>query len=503
MGSERSGTGTFLATSSMGSFFSNSSLGTKSFEKQPSLANFVPNRSVKIVDLRMKPKNIARLTQHEAEMWKNIGKHNHVVQLINVRAEFGMCFFIMEMCSASLLHYLSSVPLVDERKLGETFAQMLLGIEFLHRSKIAHRDIKPDHFVVGGDSGHTIKLGDFALATFQDEMLTGECGTALYMAPEMVLHRGYDLKVDVWSFGVIVYALLLGHFPYDVDEKDSEGVKQTIASAKDAPSFKAGIPITPTASSFAKSLLCRNPKQRPSANAALKSIFMIDIITQSHEVHNDLPNLKAQLHHVKKLRAFQNKDLVDKSEIDDILNRQQLFVHGLPLPGMKEQSIVVQKLGTSRGLEEHHKSKKRNSFLNSEDSEKLGFVLGEKVKCIEATSGIVKGQVGHVVGFSDCHVHVEFAGTAPKKLKPSQLKVMVARKCSSRNSNFSSHLSKMSKSDSLASLVSTQVGSPSTGSPANSVTDDEDDSSTSLWTDLCEPQVLAIETCDVKSENSI
>jgi serine/threonine protein kinase len=463
-----------------GSFFSKSSsldsVGSKSFEKQPSIANLAPNRSVKIVDLRMKPKNIARLAQNEVDIWKNLEKHNHIVELMTVKQEYGMYFLIMEMCSASLLHYLASIPVADERKLGESFAQMLLGIEFLHKSMVVHRDIKPDHFVVGGHAGHTIKLCDFALATVHDHELTGECGTALFMAPEMVLHRAYDMKVDVWSFGVIIYALLLGRFPYDVDEKDSAEVKQTIASTKEAPSFRTVVPISSTALAFTKSLLSREPTQRPSASQALKNRFMIDIITQSHEVNNDLPNLHDQLHQVKQLRAFQNKDLRDKSEIDDMLNRQQLFVHGQPLPGMKQQSIVVQKLASNKGLDEHQKSKKRNTLLTSEDNEQLGFALGEKVKCARAANGITIGTVGEVVGFIEFHVNVEFPGATRRKFKPSQLLRMTDGRGSARNSNNWSPPSNnwsppsktskedicsiMSNEDTLLSSLSTQTGSP-------------------------------------------
>jgi serine/threonine protein kinase len=455
---------------------------------QPSLATFTPNRSVKIVDTRMKPKNIAKLAQNEVEIWKNLGKHNHIVRLMNTKHEFGMCFFIMEMCSTSLLHYLSSMPDVDERSLGESFAQMLLGIEFLHKSNVVHRDVKPDHFVVGGDHGKTIKLHDFALATVHDHQMTGECGTALFMAPEMVLHCAYDTKVDVWAFGVIVYALLFGRFPYDVDGKDSSGVKQAIACATASPSFKTAVPISPSALEFTKALLCRDPLQRTSASAALRKKFVVDVITQNHEVDKDLPDLRDQLHQVKQLRAFQNRDLEHKSEIDDILNRQQLFVHGLPLPGMKQHSIVVQKLGSSTSSEEHHKSLKRNSFSNCEESEKFGFALGETVKFAAVANDISKGAVGKVVGFGGSHVHVEFPGCTRKKFRPSQLKGCGDGRGSIRNSIDLSPSSNLSRQDSF------DRSSSSSSTPESSQTSTQLNSSGGSST--------SIETCDIESEFS-
>jgi serine/threonine protein kinase len=445
----------FSQEKSGGSFFGKTkSKGVGTPREQPSLSTFVPNRSVKIVDLRMKPKSIVKLTQNEVKIWKNLGKHNNIVRLLSVKQEFGMHFLITEMCSASLLHYLSSMPVVDERTLGESFAQMLLGIEFLHNSNVVHRDIKPDHFVVGGDTGDTIKLCDFTLATKDEQQLTSECGTALFMAPEMLLHRAYDAKVDIWSFGVIVYALLLGRFPYDVDEKSSEEVKQTIAHTEDAPSFRTAVAISSAAIGFTKSLICRDPLQRPSAITALKNKFMIDIIRQKHEVDSDLPSLKHQLHQVKQLRAFQNKDLDHKSEIDDMLSRNQLSVHGLPLLGVTEQASPYHR--SSGSVEEHHKSSKRNSFINSEEIEKFGFTLGEKVKCAEVANGVRRiATEGHVVGFTDFLVLADFPGCTRSKFKPTQL-LKIDNGVSDNKSNPSSNFSKQ---DSLVSVFSTLTGS--------------------------------------------
>jgi calcium/calmodulin-dependent protein kinase (CaM kinase) II len=443
------------------------SLVSELFDKRLSLANCAPNRSVKVVDLRLKTKNLLRLAQNEVEIWKNLGKHNHIVHLIDVRKELDMCFFIMEMCSTSLLNYLSSIPLVDERTLGESFAQMLLGVEFLHKAKVVHRDVKPDNFVVGGNTGRSIKLCDFSLAKVHDsrDKLTGECGTALFMAPEMVLGNGYDMKVDIWSFGVIVYALFFGRFPYDVDEKDSSEVKQAIASAKSAPCFRTMVPISPAALAFTMSLLCRDPRKRPIASTALKKQFMVDIIETRRDVHNcDLPNLKDHLRRVKQVRAFQNKELLDKSEIDDLLNQQQLRVHKLPLPKMKQQSIVVSQLSSSRILEDQQKSEKRNSLSNSLEGEKFGFALGEQVQCTEAANGITLGAVGKVVGFTDFLVNVEFPGFTRRKFTPSDLVSVIDKQGSMRSPNNWSPQPSMNWSPQESLLSSSPSGSTLMGS---------------------------------------
>merc|ERR1719353_856031 len=143
----------------------------------------------------------------------------------------------MEKCASGLLQALEKMPEINERGLGTVFAQMLLGISHCHGAKVVHRDVKPDNFLVGGEGGQTIKLGDFGLSAIMPKQgkLPGVFGTAPFMCPEMLVGRWYDEKADVWSFAVIVYVLLFGLFPYMPKQQSSKAMKQAIIEGGSTP----------------------------------------------------------------------------------------------------------------------------------------------------------------------------------------------------------------------------------------------------------------------------
>jgi len=97
------------------------------------------------------------------------------------------------------------------------------GIQYLHSNDILHRDIKPSNIFLMKDN--TIKLGDFGISKdihiFHYTRTQG-AGTPLYMAPEIILKKKYDLKVDVWSLGVTFCHLMTLHFPFELKKNDPD-----------------------------------------------------------------------------------------------------------------------------------------------------------------------------------------------------------------------------------------------------------------------------------------
>ena len=91
------------------------------------------------------------------------------------------------------------------------------GLKHLHEKRIVHRDLKPENILLTGlseDSNPVI--GDFGHSTIlQDgEQETKLCGTRGYVAPEILQCKPYSLPVDIWSFGIMLYALVEGEFPF-------------------------------------------------------------------------------------------------------------------------------------------------------------------------------------------------------------------------------------------------------------------------------------------------
>lgn len=115
------------------------------------------------------------------------------------------------------------------RKLAEptakiAFKQILDAVSFCHSKNIVHRDIKLDNILL--DEYGNIKLCDFGVSKRmpKDGKFRERCGTPAYIAPEILNETGYDGKTaDIWSMGVVLYAMLYGNFPFKAENvKDLE-----------------------------------------------------------------------------------------------------------------------------------------------------------------------------------------------------------------------------------------------------------------------------------------
>ena len=114
-----------------------------------------------------------------------------------------------------LFDYIGKQGYLDEKEAVRIFRQIISGLSYCHRFKICHRDLKPENILLDGNQN--VKIVDFGMAALQpvNKYLKTSCGSPHYAAPEIAQGKPYrGDRVDIWSCGVILFAMLAGYLPF-------------------------------------------------------------------------------------------------------------------------------------------------------------------------------------------------------------------------------------------------------------------------------------------------
>uniref|UniRef100_A0A1J3EML6 non-specific serine/threonine protein kinase n=1 Tax=Noccaea caerulescens TaxID=107243 RepID=A0A1J3EML6_NOCCA len=148
-------------------------------------------------------------------------KHPNIVELHEVMASKSKIYFAMELVRGGELFAKVAKGRLREDVARVYFQQLISAVDFCHSRGVYHRDLKPENLLL--DEEGNLKVTDFGLSAFtehlkQDGLLHTTCGTPAYVAPEVILKKGYDgAKADLWSCGVILFVLLAGYLPFQDD----------------------------------------------------------------------------------------------------------------------------------------------------------------------------------------------------------------------------------------------------------------------------------------------
>ena len=171
-------------------------------------------------------------------------------------------YIVMEYVGdGDLFDYIRDFGPLEERTSIFIFRQIMAGMEYLHSMNVCHRDLKCENVLV--TNGGVVKIADFSMAAIQqgpNDLLQSYCGSPHYCSPEIVGQRGpyIGAKCDVWSMGVVLYAMLSNTLPFDAGDLTSLLATIVRGVYKIPPTF------SPEAVEFINKLLVLDPSRRLS-----------------------------------------------------------------------------------------------------------------------------------------------------------------------------------------------------------------------------------------------
>ncbi|XP_072444794.1 serine/threonine-protein kinase BRSK2-like isoform X4 [Chiloscyllium punctatum] len=174
--------------------------------------------AIKIVNREKLTESVLMKVEREIAILKLI-EHPHVLKLHDVYENKKYLYLVLEHVSGGeLFDYLVKKGRLTPKEARKFFRQILSALDFCHSHSICHRDLKPENLLL--DEKNNIRIADFGMASLQvgDSLLETSCGSPHYACPEVIRGEKYDgRRADVWSCGVILFALLVGALPFDDD----------------------------------------------------------------------------------------------------------------------------------------------------------------------------------------------------------------------------------------------------------------------------------------------
>lgn len=236
--------------------------------------------------------------------------HPNVLRLYDVWETSKNLYLVLEYVEGGELFDL----LVERGPLPESeavkyFRQIILGTAYCHALGICHRDLKPENLLL--DSNLNVKLADFGMAALESngKLLETSCGSPHYAAPEIVSGLKYHGSAsDVWSCGVILFALLTGRLPFD-----DENIRDLLLKVQ-AGSFEMPNDISKEAQDLISKMLNANPDKRIHTNRILEHPLLVKYPMPNE----DLISVKSLPHPQTAHRSLGSVKNIDKQILQNL-----------------------------------------------------------------------------------------------------------------------------------------------------------------------------------------
>ncbi|XP_010129069.1 PREDICTED: hormonally up-regulated neu tumor-associated kinase [Chlamydotis macqueenii] len=276
--------------------------------------------AVKVIDKKRAKKDtyVTKNLRREGQIQQMI-RHPNIAQLLDILETENSYYLVMELCpGGNLMHKIYEKKRLEEHEARKYIRQLILAVEHLHRAGVVHRDLKIENLLL--DEDNNIKLIDFGLSNcagilgYSDPFST-QCGSPAYAAPELLARKKYGPKIDVWSIGVNMYAMLTGTLPFTVEPFSLRALYQKMVDKEMNP-FPTQ--LSAAAINFLRSLLEPDPAKRPNIQQALANRWLNENypgrappnVTYPNRIHLEDLSQSVLLHMTEKL-GYKNSDVIN------------------------------------------------------------------------------------------------------------------------------------------------------------------------------------------------
>ncbi|KAL8690249.1 MAG: hypothetical protein Q9218_004258 [Villophora microphyllina] len=251
-------------------------------------------------------------------------EHPNVIGLYDVWENRGELYLVLEYVEGGeLFDHISSNGQLPEDEAVRIFRQIIAGLSYCHRFNICHRDLKPENILL--DKHRNVKLADFGMAVLQpaETPLRTSCGSPHYAAPEVIRSEDYrGDRADIWSCGVILYAMLAGCLPFDSPGQWEEVIQTVLQGHYTFPKHM---------SNYAQDLIFRMLQMDPKNRIPIKNMWHHPLLQRYEHLDALDANGKPYIGPLPHLTVKDcGQPLKSREEIDEeLLRNLQNLYHGL------------------------------------------------------------------------------------------------------------------------------------------------------------------------------
>eukprot|EP00347_Sterkiella_histriomuscorum_P017842 403347765 len=284
--------------------------------------------AIKIMNKKkIKQQNVFEKVKREIKVLRQFN-HPHIIKHFEFIDTASDIFMVIEHASGGeLFDYISKKDRLSEDEARHFFRQLYSSMWYVHKHKIAHRDLKPENLLLDQEQ-RNIKLIDFGLSNLMKDShsLKTACGSPNYAAPEVVSGRSYGgVEADIWSMGVILFAMVCGSLPFD-DDSVTKLFTLIKESKYQMPNF---------ISEEAQDLIMRMLQPNPIKRLNMKEI-------REHEWFLGVNSKSSQIVQLPQYLCLWDRGYIQSEHGIDEHIVEQLFEIGLRTEGLTKDDIIRQ-----------------------------------------------------------------------------------------------------------------------------------------------------------------